>query len=167
MKLICYLSLAFALLALHKLLFSGTKRKAAGLLHTPSTLAEVLSSAELFLNETKIRTTFPVPLHGRVDQVFRLTDGRLLILDTKVRDRERIFLSDQIQLTVYAIILKNMGYSVCSMGVIRLVCTGRTTYKLIPYVPEIQVIHLYHRYLSIAQGLVNPTCTCGKHHSQP
>lgn len=44
-----------------------------------------LRSATLFLSEQDISTTQPVPMHGRVDQVYQTKNGVLIPLDTKLR----------------------------------------------------------------------------------
>lgn len=163
MKLIWYLSLAFSLIVLYKLIRGDSTSSSLGRHPVPGTLEELLLSSELFLNETNIRITWPIALHGRVDQVFRLADGRLIVLDTKVRDRPRIFLSDLVQITVYAIILKYMGHPICPTGVIRIVCRDHVTYQPVSLLPESQVIQLYQRYIAIASGSILPTCTCGRH----
>lgn len=163
MKLICYLSLAIVIGVLLKSFAKGAKQKGNNERYPAGSLGDALATAVLLLNETNIHTSVPVPLHGRVDQVFKLANGNLLILDTKVRDREKVYLSDRVQLTVYAIILTHMGYSVSSEGIIRIVGRHSTAYKVIPLLPERSIVELYHRYIGIIQRKTIPRCTCGKH----
>lgn len=53
-----------------------------------------LRSATLFLSEQDISTTQPVPMHGRVDQVYKAKNGVLIPLDTKLRQVNHIYESD-------------------------------------------------------------------------
>lgn len=66
-----------------------------------------LRSATLFLSEQDISTTQPVPMHGRVDQVYKAKNGVLIPLDTKLRQVNHIYESDIIQLSVYRVILSH------------------------------------------------------------
>ncbi len=73
----------------------------------------VLRKAELFMSEQEISTDTPIPLHGRVDQVFLSAHG---------------LLSDIWQLGVYAVILQaRYRYPVCSYGFVRTVLRTETT----------------------------------------
>lgn len=60
----------------------------------------ILHGATCVLNETNIHTSKPVALHGRVDQVFQLKNGIHLVIDTKVRERIKVYPSDVVQLSV-------------------------------------------------------------------
>ena len=128
---------------------------------TPS----ILHGAKCVLNETNIYTTKPVPLHGRVDQVFLLRDGSYLILDTKDREKVKVYPSDVVQLSAYALILKYRGYKVCAFALLRFpTSNGKAIYRPVRLYPESRVIYLYHRYISILTGKQTVTCRCGKHH---
>ena len=65
----------------------------------------VLRNAQLFMSEQDVSMSRPVALHGRVDQVFLARTGLLILVDTKTRDRHRVYGSDIWQLAVYAAIL--------------------------------------------------------------
>lgn len=88
----------------------------------------VLRKAELFMSEQEISTDSPIPLHGRVDQVFLTKHGLLIPVDTKTRDTHRVYESDIWQLGVYAVILQaRYRYPVCSYGFVRTVLRTETT----------------------------------------
>lgn len=81
-----------------------------------------LNSAELYLSEQDIHMTDPVALHGRPDQVFEMSGGQLIVVDSKVRSRHRAYEDDRIQLSVYATILRyGYGRSVANYGFVRTV----------------------------------------------
>lgn len=121
-----------------------------------------LDGAQCVLNEQEIRTTTPVPLHGKPDQVFKLRDGRYLLLDTKTRSQAKVFFSDIVQLSVYAVILKNNGFPVCPFAVVR-IASKKPRYLQVDLKPEHVVVKLYHKYHAIKSGSLTPSCTCGKH----
>ncbi|MFC1337329.1 MAG: hypothetical protein G8D89_20865 [gamma proteobacterium symbiont of Clathrolucina costata] len=124
----------------------------------------LLEGAVCFMNEQNIKTLTPVPLHGRVDQVFKLRDGRLLILDTKVRERVKAYPSDIVQLTVYAIILKYQGHNVCPFALLRFpLPDNKAAYLYVNLYPESKIIALYQRYQAIKNRYLKPRCTCHKH----
>lgn len=125
-------------------------------------LNRILRGAVCVLNEQDINTTTPVPLHGKPDQVFRLRDGRYLLLDTKTRPHAKVYFSDIVQLSVYAVILKNKGLPVFPFAVVR-IAGKKTAYLKADFLPEHVVVRLYYKYLSIKSGQTKVACTCGKH----
>jgi len=126
----------------------------------------VLNDAYCLMNETNIKTSIPVPLHGRVDQVFKLKDGRLLLVDSKDRERVLTYPSDIVQLSTYAIILKYKGYNVCPTAFIRIpIDNNRAIFIPVKLYSEEIIISLYNRYKAIERGKITPRCTCNKHFS--
>lgn len=123
----------------------------------------LFDNAVCFLNEQTIMTRYPVPLHGKPDQVLRLEDGRLVVLDTKNRERVIVYFSDLVQLSVYAVILKNQGHKVCPYGVIRIPHNPLDEYRAVKLLKEKEVVALYHRYQAIKAGDCSVVCNCGKH----
>lgn len=123
-----------------------------------------LRGARLLMNEVDIRTDRPVPMHGRVDQVFMLQNGKVLVMDTKVRDRLVVFPSDVVQLSTYAMILSMNNYIVCPYAVIRFVLPGNTVvYRRVGLLPMSTIVSLHQRYESIEKGESLAHCSCGKH----
>ena len=130
----------------------------------PKKKLDILSGSHCVMNETSIKTLTPVPLHGRVDQVFQLKDRRLLLVDTKAREKIRVYPSDIVQLSVYATILKNNGYELCPFAYIRLPReSNKVVYLPVKLYSEKRVIALYYKYLAIKDGQHHTKCTCGKH----
>lgn len=119
-----------------------------------------LRDAALFLNERDIATSSPVALHGRPDQVLRLRDQSLVILDTKTRDYVYVHLSDVIQLSVYALILSANGYKVRPYGYVRVVLrnteTREVTYVKVRLLKKRRVINLWFRYQELADSKTMP-----------
>jgi len=124
----------------------------------------MLSGAHCVMNETSIKTFTPVPLHGRVDQVFQLKDKRLLLMDTKARKKPRVYPSDVAQLSVYAIILKHQGHIVYPSAYLRFPTgNNKAIYVPVKLYSEKRIINLYHKYIAIKSGHHRVKCTCGKH----
>jgi len=125
----------------------------------------MMTGAEVFLNEQSIHTLTPVPLHGKPDQVLQLRDGRLLIIDTKNRFHQKIYPSDITQLSVYRVILKNNGYRLCDFALIRFPSEKNTSavFKQTRLLSEKEIINLYNRYHKIKRQEINPICRCHKH----
>lgn len=91
-----------------------------------------LRDAEVFMNESSISMPHPFVMHGRVDQVFKTRRGRLVVLDTKYRLRMQVTEGDVLQISCYAIALRQRhGSAVAGHGYIRLVCEngGRRTVR--------------------------------------
>jgi hypothetical protein len=131
-----------------------------------------LRGATLFLNEQEIRTDLPVPMHGRVDQVFKTPRGVLVPVDTKCRDSGCVFKSDIIQLSVYRVILQHRygsQYTVSGTGYVRAVTrmgqVQRIRYLPVRLLPERRVVKMWHRYTELKEGRAKGKCTCeGKLH---
>ena len=125
-----------------------------------------LRNATLFLCEEDVATTLPVPLHGRVDQVFLSKKKVLIPLDTKLRKDNRIFESDVIQLSVYRVILKNQfNLEVSDYGYVRTVVPqpdgkNKVRYIRTKLLNEKKVVSLYYKYQAIRQGLIKTSCSC-------
>lgn len=118
-----------------------------------------LRSATLFLSEQDISTTQPVPMHGRVDQVYQTKNGVLIPLDTKLRQVNHIYESDIIQLSVYRVILSHKYKApVAKYGYVRTVVEtadgDRVRYIKTNLLSEKEVVKLWHRYQSIRSGQV-------------
>lgn len=117
-----------------------------------------LVGAELVLSESDLETTFPVPMHGRVDQVFYV-NGWLVPVDTKTRKLHRVFLKDVIQLSVYAFILARASsrlfgrtIPVANTGYIRCVSPAGTSYIPTKLLSSAQMIGLWNRYWELKRN---------------
>jgi ATP-dependent exoDNAse (exonuclease V) beta subunit len=133
-------------------------------------MPRVLRNARIFLNEEEISTSRPVPLHGRVDQVFQTDDHTLILVDTKTRRFNRVYKSDIIQLSVYRTILKNRyrsQYPVSNQAYVRVVVQSgnqkKVYYRQVTLLTEDEVVDLWRRYTAIKTGRKRPTCTCNGH----
>lgn len=125
-----------------------------------------LQGAKCVMSEQNISVRKPTALHGRVDQVFEMKNGRWVVVDTKRRNYNRVFPSDIVQLTVYAVILANNGHPVVPYGYVRLVNqAGVATYKKVTLFTADTVVALRERYLALKYNKVSPRCSCGSHSS--
>ncbi|WP_432784862.1 PD-(D/E)XK nuclease family protein [Oligella sp. MSHR50489EDL] len=98
-------------------------------------LPEIFQQSTLFLNEEDISCQKPLNLYGRVDQVFKTPDGTLILLDTKTRPNHQLHSDDILQLSVYAMILKNgnYGHPVHNFGFIRTVVKKEPYQRTVKY----------------------------------
>jgi hypothetical protein len=129
-----------------------------GLLGKPPLL---LQSAQLLMIEQKLSITDPIYLQARVDEVYQLANKQLIVLDTKSRERARIYLEDRVKLSVYAYILRQMGHVVLGWGYLRIVTPCGTEYKRVPLLSETHLVLLYERARELDGDLRKPT-TCDK-----
>lgn len=124
--------------------------------HASERMPSELRSAHLVLSEANIRATGPVWLHGRVDQVYRLDHGRgeLMLVDSKMRRRNRIELEDIMQLSAYALILRlspprgHEGAPVSRNGYLRFVWGGAPRYRKVSLYPRGVVLSAYREYIA-------------------
>lgn len=121
-------------------------------------LPAALIGAKLVLSESDLETTLPVPLHGRVDQVF-YANGWLIPVDTKSRKAPKVYLKDVIQLSVYAFILARVSsrmfgreIPVSSTGYVRCVCGSQVTYLATRLLTSAQLIGLWNRYWDLKRN---------------
>lgn len=129
-------------------------------------LPEELKTAKLFMSEQDISCRSPA-LHGTPDQVFETADGRLIPVDTKTRQHNRVYKSDVIQLSVYRTILskKYSTRNIAEYGYVRLVVDNpaygrKIRYAKVMLMSESEIVRLLQSYWSIRKGKVIPTCTC-------
>jgi hypothetical protein len=115
-----------------------------------------LRLATLVMSESAIRTQLPIPLHGIPDQVFRTWTGKLVPVDTKLRQFAKVHTSDIIQLSVYRVILRHSQQQpVAHYGYVRVVTkrsdgTTRARYVRRRLMSERAVIALYQKTLRVS-----------------
>src|SRR5690554_6838182 len=80
-----------------------------------------LKLGTVFMNETPIRMDSPIAINGRVDQVYLTRENKLVPVDTKSRGRHRVYDSDILQVSIYALILSQSYENVARHGYIRTV----------------------------------------------
>ncbi len=125
-----------------------------------------LITAKLFMSEQDISCRSPA-LHGTPDQVFETADDRLIPVDTKTRQHNKVYESDIIQLSVYRTILskKFSSRNIAEYGYVRLVVDNprygrKIRYAKVRLMPESEIVRLLQSYWSIRKGKVIPICTC-------
>jgi len=124
-----------------------------------------LRGARCIMNEEKIRTVSPVHLSGRIDQLYRTKKGVNIILDTKRRPSKKVYPSDIAQLSVYKVILDNIGHKTSSKAYIRFppIGTESAIYREVTLLNEKAVINLYRKYFELKSHRRKAKCKCGKH----
>jgi len=133
-------------------------------------MPDELRNATLFLSEENISTTNPMPMHGRVDQVYKTKNsflGCLLIpVETKFRKKNQTYDSDIIQLSVYRVILSHQYKApVAKYGYVRTVTKengkDNVCYHRENLLSEEEVVKLWQHYQSIRSGELQTLCSCG------
>lgn len=128
-------------------------------------LPDILEGATLFKNEENLRIYDPINLSGRPDQVWKSKSEKLVIVDTKVRQNNQVYESDRIQLSAYAVMLKNHPLSknmeVHPVGYIRRHTSGGGQYIAVQLYPEEKVIELHERYWQVHDQEIPPKTNGG------
>lgn len=126
------------------------------------------SQAELIISEQNLNTDDPVPLTGRPDEVYRHPAGYLISVETKKRSYPRVYDSDRIQLSAYAVLLKHATHqslpggqdrAVADYGFMRLVTPHGTRWQTVWLLGENEVVRLANRQYALQQGRVVPRPT--------
>jgi len=98
----------------------------------------------------------PVPLNGVPDEIYELRDsGALVLVDTKpMGPRDRVWLSEKIQLSAYKVILeRGYGAPVADHAYIRRADnTGNSFFVRTDLFTEQEVVEFYLRYQLLAAG---------------
>lgn len=143
-------------------------RKSKQIWQAKENLPFELQRASLFLSESDLHCINPVPLHGRVDQVFELIDKQLVITDTKSRDSHRVYLSDIIQLSAYRPMVEHhfKNHSVKRYGYIRTVLRSPQSrvpvkWHYVELLSDKELTELYIDYWYKRNGVRKRTCRCG------
>ena len=118
---------------------------------------EELGGARCILNERTLRIDNPIPLSGRLDRVWLLKDGVLVITDTKRRPGGRYYEGDRVQLSAYKVLLQNtpafQGRRIADYGYLQMTGHGKKArYVRVPLMTEDRVIERYRRALEVRAG---------------
>ncbi len=128
--------------------------------HAGERMPRELRRSVLVLSEAPVSLKGPIRLHGRVDQVYR-TDyghGALVLVDSKMRRRERVGADDLMQLSVYAFILRRApvrgheSVPVCRHGYLRFMWDDVSRYRRVDLYPDRLVINAYQEYVERSES---------------
>ncbi|CAM3583366.1 PD-(D/E)XK nuclease family protein [Paracidovorax anthurii] len=87
---------------------------------------KALAQAELVYMETLFRIQQPFPLVAKVDRVYRLPRGPLVLVELKVRQQNRPHLSDVVQLSAQRLVIAmETGETVAPYGFVSIPIPGR------------------------------------------
>ena len=117
-----------------------------------------LRQGRLFMSEREIRSRHPVPLVGRPDQVYRLSDGTLCVVDTKRRNTARVYAADVLQLSVYGVILRALHHRVSDAAFVRVVTPQGIEYVPVTLYTTEAVVNVWHRLMGLRGGVLIPSC---------
>lgn len=122
-------------------------------------MPEDLAGGELMMSEVEIETALPVPMHGRVDQVYRSANGLVVPVDSKLRGRARVEPGDIVQLSVYGFILRHgfrdgeLGGAVAPYGYVRAAMGVRAQYLPVRLLNDEAMIAIYNRWVAVRDGV--------------
>lgn len=116
-----------------------------------------LIEAQLVHSEHYIRTFKPRKMHGALDQLYRLVTGFHVLVDTKTRDKHRIYRKDIVQLSIYRVILEKMGYKMERYAYFRVVTPNGVEYMQADLLTEETVVLEYDRTQALINGDAEPT----------
>lgn len=118
-----------------------------------------LVGGKLLLSEAEICTALPVPVHGRVDQVYVDIGGGLVAVDSKRRGQARVETADIVQLSAYGFILRHgadfsaFRGQVRPYGYLRVERPGYLVdYLKVRLMTDDAVIAVYTRWAAIKNG---------------
>lgn len=121
--------------------------------------------ARLVMSERKLAMVRPLPLKGKPDEVYVNRGGALVPVETKTRVHAQVYLSDRIQLSVYAVLLRyardaalpgGPARAVAGYGYVRLVTPTGVKWKRTELLTQAQVGGLVRRRQLLERGEVAP-----------
>ena len=107
-----------------------------------------LRTAKLVFSEREFTTDSPAPLGARVDRVYALPDGRLVLVEFKRRDGARVFPADIVQLSAQRVVIEAATPGrVADHAYVALVNprSGRIRARRVGLESEAEVLTRYHR----------------------
>ena len=120
-----------------------------------------LANAELVYMEKLFRIREPLRLVAKVDRVYRLLDGTLVLVELKTRWRDRPYLTDVIQLSAQRLAIEAQTGEVVApyafVSVLRLGRLGRLRSHRVSLLDAGAVIRLHRRREAIIDLLERPT----------
>jgi CRISPR/Cas system-associated exonuclease Cas4 (RecB family) len=118
-------------------------------------IPQQLLDAKLLFSEHPIACRKPRPMHGQPDRVYQLDSGQKIPVDIKTRASQKVFQTDVIQLSVYALILN--GDNMPTQGYIRFdSAKGLPVYKRVRLMSYAEVIEHYDHRQALIAGAVAP-----------
>lgn len=119
-------------------------------------MPDELANAKLVMSEQYIHCKKPRKMRGTPDQVYRRKDGYLIPIDTKTRDQYVVYRKDIVQVSVYKLILEQMGKRVEDYGYFRIVTPDGIKYIKRNLLSEQEVIDEYDRTKRLLSGEDTP-----------
>lgn len=121
--------------------------------------------ARLAISERPLAIDTPLSLCGKPDEVYLNHHGLLVPVETKTRGAPKVYLSDKIQLSVYAIVLRYVqdrrlphgpGRPVADYGYVRIVTPGGVKWQRVALLTLAQVAGLVRRRIALEKGAAEP-----------
>ena len=91
-----------------------------------------LRDAQLVWSERAFRSQEPVLMAARIDRVYRLPDGALVLIEFKRRAQRRVRLSDVVELSVQRYVLQHAGHVVSQHAYVVVILPDGTRGRAVP-----------------------------------
>jgi len=155
-----YLALVAVALALLLVLGRWVARKTTA---ERASRPRALARAELVYMEKLFRIREPIRLVAKVDRVYRLPGGPLVVVELKTRWQDRPYLSDVIQLSAQRLVIaQQTGEAVARYGFVSIArphASRAVRSHRVELLDEGGVIAIHHRRLAILAGRRQPEYT--------
>jgi CRISPR-associated exonuclease Cas4 len=121
-------------------------------------LPRELEGAELLYMEKSFRVNHPFPVVAKVDRVYRRTNGQLVLVELKTRKKNRVYLTDIIQLSAQRLVLSvQTGQPVSQTG---FVCVQRPGIKMrwhrVQMLDTGAIVDIQARRMALLKGAIRP-----------
>lgn len=115
-----------------------------------------LQNARLIHSEYYISTEVPRPMHGTLDQLYRITNGLHVLVDSKTRNKHEVFRKDLVQISTYSVILRRRRYAMADYAYFRVVTQDGVSYIKRELLSEAEVVQEYDRTRELLDGKATP-----------
>ena len=118
-----------------------------------------LADAELVYMEQLFRIRHPIRLVAKVDRVYRLRDGSLVLVELKTRNRDRVHLTDVIQLSAQRLAIEAQTGAVVELYAFVSVLGpgGKIRSHRVRLLDEAALVELYRRREAVRSGQLSPS----------
>ena len=116
-----------------------------------------LSQARLIHSEHYISTLLPRRMHGTLDQLYRLTSGLHVLVDSKTRDKHQVYRKDIVQISIYRVILARNGLDMADYAFFRVVTPDGVEYIKRNLLTEEEAINEFDRTQALLDGKATPS----------
>lgn len=96
-------------------------------------------------------------MHGTLDQLYRLTSGLHVLVDSKTRDKHQVYRKDIVQISIYRVILARKGLDMADYAFFRVVTPDGVEYIKRNLLTEEEAINEFDRTQALLDGKATPS----------